>query len=73
MNPITITTYGVQWRDQLQKSYFSRGLHYTKIQSTDDLVFFVFLYGLRCRPLHQPQSSGQDNWYEHIRWVARTM
>jgi len=53
MNPMTITTCGVQWRDQLQKSYFSRGLYYTKIQSTDDLVLF-FLYGLRCKPLHQP-------------------
>jgi len=45
MNPITLTTCGVQSRDQLQKSYFSRGLHYTKIQSIDDLVFCVFCLG----------------------------
>jgi len=30
MNPITLTTFGVQWRDQLHKSYFSRGLHCKK-------------------------------------------
>jgi hypothetical protein len=45
MDPIAVTTYPVQWRDKLQKSYFSRGLHYTKIQSTDGLVFCVFCLG----------------------------
>jgi len=45
MNCITLTTYGVQWKDHLQKSYFTRGLHYTKEQSTDDSVFCVICMG----------------------------